>query len=396
MECNRDEALRAREIAEIKFMAKDIAGAKRLALQAQRLYPELDGISQMIATLNIHLCGEAVINGEKDWYSVLDLNASADEEMVKKQYRKFALMLHPDKNKSVGAEGAFKLISEAWSILSDGSRRMAYDQKVNAKGYKLGDSQPNEGPYSNATNGFQNFEKSPSSSERTEKSSSCGAPSAIPHLDTFWTSCNHCKMQYEYLRIYVNHNLLCPSCHEPFLAFEIPVPLNRTSSSIPWATKKHQRGSNRREAKQSSYGHEKTSSIPGTNFQNGAFYSSTGSFSTCAQTVNLVHQTCEKVRKEHEPGAAGKRQKATQRKSRREEYSEICHAGYSNYYAYSMERLNNPSKKSMRGREVLDCRTDHSEGATLPGTVHVSFHNVVDLVRTEGSEVTMRITARLE
>jgi curved DNA-binding protein CbpA len=30
--------------------------------------------------------------------------------MIKKQYRKFALQLHPDKNKFSGAEAAFKLI----------------------------------------------------------------------------------------------------------------------------------------------------------------------------------------------------------------------------------------------------------------------------------------------
>lgn len=399
MECNRDEALRAREIAESRFMANDIAGAKRFALQAQRLYPELDGISQMIATLNIHLSGEAVVNGEKDWYSVLDLSASDDEEIVKKQYRKFALMLHPDKNKSIGAEGAFKLISEAWSILSDRSRRIAYDQKLNVKGYKPGDSQPNEGPYSNATNGFHSFEKSPSSGERAEKSSSRGAPSATPQLGTFWTSCNHCKMQYEYLRIYLNHNLLCPSCHEPFLAFEIPVPINRTSSSIPWAAKKHQRSSDRHNSKKSSYGHGKTSSVPDMrpglsehgsnrdpydclNFQNGAFYSSAGSFSTSAQTANMVHQPREKV--------AGKRQKATQRKPRCDEYSEFFHAGYSNY-ACNMERLGNPSvhkpakkKKNMGESEVLGCRTDDSEGTTLPGTARVSFNNVADLIRTDG------------
>ncbi|PWA42541.1 Leucine-rich repeat-containing protein [Artemisia annua] len=37
MECNRDEANRAKEIAERKFNAKDIRGAKKIALKAQAL-----------------------------------------------------------------------------------------------------------------------------------------------------------------------------------------------------------------------------------------------------------------------------------------------------------------------------------------------------------------------
>ncbi|KAJ0972566.1 hypothetical protein J5N97_020525 [Dioscorea zingiberensis] len=119
MECNRDEALRAKEIAERKFSANDLMGAKKFALKAQNLFPALEGINQMIVTLDVYLAGEVKINGEKDWYAILSVNSSADEETLKKQYRKLALQLHPDKNKSLGAEGAFKLISEAWSVLSD-------------------------------------------------------------------------------------------------------------------------------------------------------------------------------------------------------------------------------------------------------------------------------------
>ena len=51
-----------------------------------------------------------------------------DEETVKKQYRKLALTLHPDKNESLRAEGAFKLVSEAWGLLSDKTKRLEYNQ----------------------------------------------------------------------------------------------------------------------------------------------------------------------------------------------------------------------------------------------------------------------------
>ncbi|KAH7670250.1 DnaJ domain-containing protein [Dioscorea alata] len=132
MDCNRDEALRAKEIAEMKFYENDFVGAKKFILKAQNLCPALEGIKQMITSLDVYIAGEQRINGMKDWYAILCINASVDEETLKKQYRKLALQLHPDKNKSFGAEGAFKLVSEAWSVLSDKEKKFIYDQKRDA------------------------------------------------------------------------------------------------------------------------------------------------------------------------------------------------------------------------------------------------------------------------
>jgi hypothetical protein len=44
MECNREEAVRARRIALKKLEKRDFSGAHRVALQAQRLYPELENL----------------------------------------------------------------------------------------------------------------------------------------------------------------------------------------------------------------------------------------------------------------------------------------------------------------------------------------------------------------
>ncbi|KAF4394739.1 hypothetical protein F8388_015645 [Cannabis sativa] len=132
MECNKDEAARAKEIAEKKFLAKDIMGAKRFALKAQTLFPGLDGIAKMLSTLDVHISAENKISGEVDWYGILGVDQKADDETVRKQYRKLALMLHPDKNSSIGADDAFKLISQAWALLSDKAKRVAFDQKRNA------------------------------------------------------------------------------------------------------------------------------------------------------------------------------------------------------------------------------------------------------------------------
>lgn len=131
MDCKLDEAIRAKEIAEKKFTDGDITGAKELALKAEKLYHELEGIQQMIATLEVHISAEKKIGGEVDWYGILNVNPEADEETIKKQYKKMALLVHPDKNKFVGAEGAFKLILEASTLLSDKIKKAEYDRKMN-------------------------------------------------------------------------------------------------------------------------------------------------------------------------------------------------------------------------------------------------------------------------
>ncbi|KAL7106953.1 hypothetical protein ACP275_06G023700 [Erythranthe tilingii] len=239
MECNRDEALRAKSIAEGKLEKKDFAGAKKFALKAQTLYPGLDGISQMLTTLDVYVSAENKISGETDWYGVLGVTPSVDDETLRKQYRKLALSLHPDKNKSVCADGAFKLISEAWSLLSDKAKRLAYNQRRGFKGLQQ-KVQMNSGggPSAQARrNGVFSFPNKaaasvPKSQNNVAKESSRAHP--IPsdqRNDTFWTICQRCKMHYEYLKIYLNNTLLCPNCNEAFIASETDPPYNFSKSS---------------------------------------------------------------------------------------------------------------------------------------------------------------------
>ncbi|KAA3468606.1 Chaperone DnaJ [Gossypium australe] len=134
MECNKEEAIRARGIAEHKMKNDDFEGAKRLALKAQKLFPELENIAQLLAVCNVHHCAKLKLNGsEMDWYGILQLDRSANKSSIKKQYRKLALLLHPDKNKFAGAEAAFKLIGEANAVLADQTKRSLYDMKTASK-----------------------------------------------------------------------------------------------------------------------------------------------------------------------------------------------------------------------------------------------------------------------
>jgi len=66
---------------------------------------------------------------KKDYYEVLGVNRDASEDDIKKAYRKLAMKHHPDRNPdNPKAEEQFKEAKEAYEILSDASKRAAYDQ----------------------------------------------------------------------------------------------------------------------------------------------------------------------------------------------------------------------------------------------------------------------------
>lgn len=391
MDCNKDEAVKAKGIAEKKLIEKDITGAKKFALKAQSLFPKLDGLSQFLEIIDVYVAHEKKINGEADYYGIFGVDPFTDEDGLKKQYKRMALSLHPDKNKSVGADGAFKMLSQAWSVLSNKDKRSAYNLKLNIRAsnqtcsfssssaryttpvtnpqhvptrpsapgtatsqpcssashhprnttsgtnyphipsrqrtpaaatvvgswytpapchpgnstpgtstkhtaaadsqYDPAPQQPlNKTPETSSVN-VPDYQKLPASAMQCEsipvpphprnptrptgnQYSSSRNPQPIPRYqrtpaaasaaqyfpaprppfhsrytpfrnqptsstcpsrpETFWTLCNKCKIHYEYQKIYLNQNLLCPRCQQPFLATEMPAPNLNSCSSRPW------------------------------------------------------------------------------------------------------------------------------------------------------------------
>ncbi|KAK0469589.1 DnaJ-domain-containing protein [Desarmillaria tabescens] len=76
-----------------------------------------------------------------DYYKLLGVDRNADENEIKKAYKKMALKWHPDRNGgSEEASKKFKQISEAFEVLSDKNKRAIYDQ-FGEEGLKGGGSQ---------------------------------------------------------------------------------------------------------------------------------------------------------------------------------------------------------------------------------------------------------------
>ncbi|OMO55285.1 hypothetical protein COLO4_36072 [Corchorus olitorius] len=219
MECNKDEAIRAREIAEKKMQDSDFEAAKKFALKAQKLFPELENLSQLLTVCDVHCCAKHKLYGtEMNWYGILQIEPSADESSIKKQYRKLALLLHPDKNKFSGAEAAFKLIGEANRILTDHAKRSQYDLKCKYSGKsapKQTTHQSNRASSVTKQHGSANNYQNGSSNFTASQSHQQAQPL------TFWTLCSACGVKYQYYKDFVNRMLLCQTCGSYFIAHEL-------------------------------------------------------------------------------------------------------------------------------------------------------------------------------
>lgn len=88
----------------------------------------------------------------KDYYSTLGIGRNADDNEIKKAFRRLAQQYHPDKNPGNSeAEVKFKEINEAYSVLSDKEKRAQFD-RFGANWEQYSRAGAGAGPSRNGTN----------------------------------------------------------------------------------------------------------------------------------------------------------------------------------------------------------------------------------------------------
>ncbi|KAI9178365.1 hypothetical protein LWI28_025689 [Acer negundo] len=178
------EASRLISIAETKLKKSNLKSALKHVKKAHRLAPNMEGLSSLLTAFKIlRVASKSSSDATKDWYKILQVEPFSHINTIKKEYKKLALLLHPDKNPHLGCEEAFKLVGEGFRVLSDKIRRKEYDMRLRIKIQE------------EAVKGFE------------EKL-------------TFWTACSRCRLLHQFERKYLGHNLVCPSCKKSFEAVE--------------------------------------------------------------------------------------------------------------------------------------------------------------------------------
>jgi len=90
------------------------------------------------------------MTASRDFYAILGVARDADDDTLKKAYKKQAVKYHPDKHANkpeaerAAAEAKFKEVSEAYEVLTDKDKRACYD-RYGEEGLKAGGMPPPSG-----------------------------------------------------------------------------------------------------------------------------------------------------------------------------------------------------------------------------------------------------------
>nr|GEW07468.1 hypothetical protein [Tanacetum cinerariifolium] len=188
------EAKRLLEIANTLIEENDLTAARDFGLLAQETDSLLEGSDQITAIVDVLIASNQQINNHHNYYNILQIenNRYNDPDHIKQQYHCLVVLLHPDKNKFSSAGTAFKLVNDAWDILSDPVKKSTYDNRL-----------------------FDVFTNQDHENEKmhVKRNNVHG---------NIWTLCPYCYNLYEYPKVYEGCCLRCVNCERAFQVVVIP------------------------------------------------------------------------------------------------------------------------------------------------------------------------------
>ncbi|XP_057737223.1 uncharacterized protein LOC130954493 [Arachis stenosperma] len=128
---NRAEAERWLYTANKLLSARDLHGARSFAIRARECDPRFEVTELLLTVIDTLVAGEARINDLVDWYSILQvIRYSHNLDYIAAQYRRLAAILDPHRNPFAFSAYAFSLVNDAWSVLSNPSKKAIFDNDL--------------------------------------------------------------------------------------------------------------------------------------------------------------------------------------------------------------------------------------------------------------------------
>ncbi|CAJ1961338.1 unnamed protein product [Sphenostylis stenocarpa] len=251
----RGEAERWLYTANKVLSARDLHGARSFAIRARESDPRYEPTELLLTVIDTLMAGEARINDNLDWYAILQvLRYTQNIDYIAAQYRRLATQLDPHHNPFAFAAHAFTLVNDAWSVLSNATKKAFYDNQLRlltqpppppppppphtqppappVTFFPIQPPQPNLNPTPTPTP-YQIPQREQSPLPRVDMEAPSPEDNASEWTQgsetgnegaSFWTACPYCYVMYEYPKVYVDCTLRCQSCRRGFHAVVVRSP----------------------------------------------------------------------------------------------------------------------------------------------------------------------------